>query len=77
MPPDAREGTLTVGEGPTQDVYQLKFGTLDPIDTEDGVKKRLLDLGFIPVGDTPDEFTTYIKAQIEAFRPLVKDLPSP
>ena len=34
-------------------------------------------LGFIPVGDKPEEFTAYIKAQVEAFRPLVKDLPSP
>jgi tripartite-type tricarboxylate transporter receptor subunit TctC len=37
----------------------------------------LLDRGFIPVGDKPEEFTAYIEAQVEAFRPLVKDLPSP
>jgi tripartite-type tricarboxylate transporter receptor subunit TctC len=41
------------------------------------VQKRLNDVGFIPVGDTPEAFTAYIKAQVEAFRPLVKDLPSP
>ena len=41
------------------------------------IQKRLLDLGFIPVGDKPEEFTAYIKAQVEAFRPLVKDLPQP
>ena len=45
--------------------------------SEPTVQKRLLDLGFIPVGDKPEEFTAYIKAQVEAFRPLVKDLPSP
>ena len=41
------------------------------------IQKRLLDLGFIPVGDTPEEFTAYIRAQVEAFRPITKDLPSP
>jgi tripartite-type tricarboxylate transporter receptor subunit TctC len=41
------------------------------------VQKRLTDLGFIAVGDKPDEFSAYIKAQVEAFRPIVKDLPSP
>jgi tripartite-type tricarboxylate transporter receptor subunit TctC len=41
------------------------------------VQKRLNDLGFIPVGDKPDAFTAYIRAQVEAFRPLVKDLPQP
>lgn len=41
------------------------------------VQKRLTDLGFIAVGDRPDEFSAYIKAQVEAFRPIVKDLPSP
>jgi tripartite-type tricarboxylate transporter receptor subunit TctC len=41
------------------------------------VQKRLGDLGFIPVGDRPEEFGAYIKAQIESFRPLVRNLPQP
>lgn len=41
------------------------------------VQKRLTDLGFIAVGDRPEEFSSYIKAQVEAFRPIVKDLPAP
>lgn len=44
---------------------------------EPAIQKRLLDLGFIPVGDRPEAFTAFIKAQIEAFRPITKDLPSP
>jgi tripartite-type tricarboxylate transporter receptor subunit TctC len=44
---------------------------------EPAIQKRLLDLGFIPVGDRPEEFTAFIKAQIEAFRPITKDLPQP
>jgi tripartite-type tricarboxylate transporter receptor subunit TctC len=41
------------------------------------IQKRLLDLGFIPVGDRPEAFTAFIRAQIEAFRPITKDLPQP
>jgi tripartite-type tricarboxylate transporter receptor subunit TctC len=41
------------------------------------VQKRLNDLGFIPVGDKPEAFTAHIKAQVEAFRPIVKGLPKP
>jgi tripartite-type tricarboxylate transporter receptor subunit TctC len=41
------------------------------------IQKRLLDLGFIPVGDKPEEFTAFIKSQVEAFRPITKDLPPP
>jgi tripartite-type tricarboxylate transporter receptor subunit TctC len=44
---------------------------------EPAIQKRLLDLGFIPVGDRPEAFTAFIKAQIEAFRPITKDLPQP
>jgi tripartite-type tricarboxylate transporter receptor subunit TctC len=44
---------------------------------EPAIQKRLLDLGFIPVGDRPEAFTAYIKAQVEAFRPITKDLPQP
>lgn len=58
VPPEAREGTLTVGEGATQDVYQLKFGTVDPVDTEDGVKGRLLDLGY-GVEDLPEAIRSF------------------
>jgi LysM repeat protein len=46
IPPDASEGVLVVNEGTTKDVYQLSFGALDPIDTEDGVRERLASLGY-------------------------------
>ncbi len=41
------------------------------------VQKRLGDMGFVPIGDRPEEFGAYIKSQIESFRPIVKDLPQP
>ncbi len=46
VPPDIRTGLLIVTEGTIRDVFQLGFGTLDPIATDDGVKQRLEALGF-------------------------------
>ena len=40
-------------------------------------QKRLADLGFIPVGDKPEEFTAHVKAQVETFRSITRDLPQP
>jgi hypothetical protein len=40
-------------------------------------QKRLADLGFIAVGDKPEEFSAHVKAQVEALRPIVRELPSP
>ncbi len=41
------------------------------------VQKKLTDLGYIAVGDKPAAFAAHIKAQIEAIRPIAKDLPQP
>ena len=46
LPPGARKGRLYVGTGSTQDIYDLSFGVLDPIDTPEGVAGRLLNLGY-------------------------------
>jgi LysM domain len=46
IPPGAREGVLVVTEGTSNYIYQLAFGSLDPIDTDDGVRQRLASLGF-------------------------------
>ena len=54
LPPSARKGQLLVGEGPTQDVHDLDFGHVDPIDTDSGVAKRLRDLGY-ETGNNPSE----------------------
>ena len=39
-------------------------------------QKRLADLGFITVGDKPEVFTAHVKAQVEALRPIVREIPS-
>ena len=40
-------------------------------------QKRLADLGFIAVGDKPEQFTAHVKAQVETLRPIVRELPAP
>jgi peptidoglycan hydrolase-like protein with peptidoglycan-binding domain len=46
LPPGAERGKLTVGAGSTRDVYEIQFGSLDPFDTDTGVRGRLVNLGF-------------------------------
>ena len=40
-------------------------------------QRRLAELGFITVGDKPEEFTAHVKAQVEAYRAITRDLPQP
>lgn len=42
-----------------------------------GTQKRLAELGFIAVGDSPQQFTAHVQSQVEALRPIVRELPSP
>lgn len=46
LPPNAQSGTLIVGQGDAQDIYHLQFGGIDPLDTDDGLRGRLLNLGY-------------------------------
>lgn len=46
LPPGAQRGKLLVGNGTTRDVYEIHFGSLDPFDTDSGVRGRLLNLGY-------------------------------
>jgi len=46
LPPGAQRGRLTVGEGTTREAYEIQFGSLDPFDTDTGVRGRLASLGF-------------------------------
>jgi tripartite-type tricarboxylate transporter receptor subunit TctC len=38
------------------------------------INKRLTDLGYITAGDSPDEFTAYIKSEIEQLAKLLREL---
>ena len=44
--PQAKQGELVIGEGAEAEVYKLRLGALDPVETVSGVKARLNNLGF-------------------------------
>ncbi len=46
IPAKAKSGKLIVGEGISQDIYEFQLGTIDPTETEEGIKCRLFDLGY-------------------------------
>jgi hypothetical protein len=54
IPANAAQGTLIAGTGTSRTVYALTFGTLDPIDTDEGVRRRLLMLGYDADPDLAD-----------------------
>lgn len=61
IPPDAREGELTVGKPGDEEIYHFQLGTVDPLDTEKGVRGRLRDLGYddtLPLEEVLKEFQT-------------------
>jgi N-acetylmuramoyl-L-alanine amidase len=51
LPPGAMQGILKIGTGLRVDEYKLALGTLDPIDTDSGIKGRLHGLGYHIEGD--------------------------
>jgi N-acetylmuramoyl-L-alanine amidase len=54
IPPDVQSGLLLLGDNEPREQYDLAFGDLDPIDTDEGLAKRLHDLGFhTEGGDLP------------------------
>jgi tripartite-type tricarboxylate transporter receptor subunit TctC len=39
-----------------------------------GIHKRLADLGFVLIGNTPEEFGAYFRSEIEAWGKIVREL---
>jgi hypothetical protein len=67
IPSDAQSGVLLVGDGDPRETYQLGLGTLDPLDTDDGVKKRLTSLGLDAEDDLPGAIRGFqVKHNLEA-----------
>jgi N-acetylmuramoyl-L-alanine amidase len=46
LPPDADDGVLILGKGPSRETYEIDLGWVDPIDTATGVQDRLANLGY-------------------------------
>jgi hypothetical protein len=65
IPPDASSGKLTIG--PDEQVYELDFGKLQPIDTIEGVQARLNNLGY-PCGPANGEMNDETRTALERFQ---------
>jgi len=46
LPPGAERGELRFTKDGIEEIFHLRFGTLDPIDTESGARGRLRSLGY-------------------------------
>jgi N-acetylmuramoyl-L-alanine amidase len=57
IPPQAKQGTLRVGEGQDIEFYYFDLGTVDPVDTEFGARGRLRCLGY----DDSQDFAELLK----------------
>lgn len=51
IPPSVRQGTISVGPEDNRISFSIDFGTLDPLDSEDGPLERLNNLGYEIAGD--------------------------
>ncbi len=60
VPPQVKMGKIIVGPPANRVSFGIDFGTLDPLDTEEGVLKRLSNMGY-EVADEP-------RGAIEAFQ---------
>jgi N-acetylmuramoyl-L-alanine amidase len=47
IPPDCRSGNIVIyDDDENEEHYPFDFGSVDPLETEEGVKKRLFNLGY-------------------------------
>ncbi|MBV9628461.1 MAG: tripartite tricarboxylate transporter substrate binding protein [Xanthobacteraceae bacterium] len=59
--------------GTPKPITDLIYREVIKIVQEDDVKQKLATLGFEPVGNTPEEFATQIKAEIAKWRKVIRD----
>jgi tripartite-type tricarboxylate transporter receptor subunit TctC len=73
---DQEADTLTgivAPAGTPKEIVELLSRTIAKAVAEPELRKRLATLGFIPVANTPDEFTARIKLEIEKWGKVVHD----
>ncbi len=63
IPANAKSGKLIVGQGNSQDIYEFKLGTVDPLETDDGVRCRLFDLGYDVKDDLAEAIRSFQKKE--------------
>lgn len=64
IPVGVESATLRLGEGDEAENYDLELGCLDPLDTDDGVRERLENLGFA----SPDDEECNLPLALSAFQ---------
>ena len=69
----AWNGILVPKKTPKEVIGRILTATLLTL-KDQTVNKRLLELGYVVVGNQPDEFAAFIKAEIEALRIVLADL---
>jgi tripartite-type tricarboxylate transporter receptor subunit TctC len=69
----AWNGILVPAKTPKDVIARILGATLSTL-KDPTVNKRLLELGYVVVGNQPDEFAAFIKAEIEALRVILADL---
>lgn len=64
IPPKATKGEIVIRKKANEERYEFYFGTLDPLSTDEGIKGRLLNLGY-PV---KDDLSSAIKAYQSSYK---------
>ncbi len=60
IPPEAQSGKIMVQQGSAWTMFDFNFGTVDPLDTDEGVRGRLSNMGF--------DAGTDLRAAVRAFQ---------
>jgi tripartite-type tricarboxylate transporter receptor subunit TctC len=65
-------GLLVPAKTPKETIAALRTGALAALNNE-SVSRRLADLGYIAIGDQPDEFAAHIKTEIESLGRILRE----
>jgi N-acetylmuramoyl-L-alanine amidase len=68
IPPTASHATITVGEGKKARTYKVQLGSMDPVETEAGLRKRLMAVGCDPGAPEQDNDGGKLKQAIRKFQ---------
>jgi tripartite-type tricarboxylate transporter receptor subunit TctC len=66
-------GIMVPAKTPKETIAKIHSATMSALKNPD-VNKRLSDLGYIIVGDQPEQFGAFIKSEIESMGQILRDL---
>ncbi len=70
-------GIMAPAKTPKETIAVIRDAALSALHKNPTVAKRLAELGYIPVGDQPEEFAAHIKAKIEKLGKVLRGLKAP